>query len=67
MLQVAVDSERFNTLLRRSNEPMHEPLYTPADVQETLPLLTANSYDQPKQIAEGTDRCVLSTLKHILG
>jgi metallo-beta-lactamase family protein len=64
-LQVA-DSERFNTLLRRSNEPMHEPLYTPADVQETLPLLTANSYDQPKQIAEGITVRFIDA-GHILG
>jgi len=64
-LQMA-DSDRFNTRLRRGNEPDQQPLYTTADVEATLPLLSASSYDQPKAIAEGISIRFIDA-GHILG
>lgn len=60
------DSERFNKRFRGPGEPAEMPLYTTEDVARTLPLLTTQKYNEPREIAPGiTIRFVDSG--HILG
>ncbi len=60
------DAERFNNRLRGPGEPAEQPLYTSEDVARTLPLLTSQNYNEPREIAPGiTIKFVDSG--HILG
>lgn len=60
------DAERFNKRLRRPVEPEEKPLYTPEDVNQTMPLMVTQNYREPKTIATGID-IEFFEAGHILG
>src|SRR5262249_26626411 len=60
------DAERFNSKIRRPGEPEEKPLYVPEDVNQTLPLMVTENYNEPKTIAEGID-IEFFEAGHILG
>jgi len=62
----AQDSERFNRKRQRAGEPPHEPLYTPAHVEQLLECLQPVPYDQPVEVAPGVRAC-FAEAGHMLG
>jgi metallo-beta-lactamase family protein len=58
--------EYLNKKKKRAGEPLIEPLYTLADVEETLPLAKPVSYDEWVNVCDGV-QVVFREAGHILG
>ncbi len=58
--------EYLNKKKKKSGEPLIEPLYTGADVEDTLPLSKGLAYDECTPVCEGVKVCFREA-GHILG
>ena len=60
------DSERVNRKRQRAGEPAHEPLYSPAHVEQIMELFQPVPYDEPVEVAPGIRACYAEA-GHMLG